>query len=161
MGKRGPAPTPTGVLKLRGSWRGDVNQREPHAEKGRPKCPEWLSPYAKAAWKQLVPQLEAMGILAKIDGHALCVLCQTWARWRKAEEFIEEHGESYPVKDTNDRIKYLKKFPQVSTAESCARTLNRFMAEFGLTPSARTRTAVTGGEATDGSKDKRRYTTIG
>ena len=160
MGQRGPAPTPTDVLRLRGSWRGDVNQREPHPEIGRPTCPTWLSPYAKAAWKQIVPRLEAMGILAKIDGHALSVLCQTWARWRKAEEFIEEHGESYPVKDREGRIKYLKRFPQVATAESCARTLNRFMAEFGLTPSARSRIELpqTPGDAKD---DKRRYINVG
>ena len=101
-----------------------------------------------------------MGILAKIDGHALSVLCQTWARWRKAEEFIEEHGETYPVKDREGRIKYLKKFPQVATAESCARTLNRFMAEFGLTPSARSRIEIPQA-AGDGKDDKRRYINVG
>ena len=160
MGQRGPPPTPTDVLRLRGSWRGEVNKDEPKPRKGRPKCPSWLSPYAKTAWKQLVPRLETMGVLCEIDGHALAVLCQTWARWRKAEEFIEEHGESYPVKDGQGRIKYLKKFPQVSTAESCARTLNRFMAEFGLTPSSRSRIAIPE-VAKDGHADKRRYLNIG
>ena len=159
MGQRGPAPTPTGVLRLRGSWRGDVNKNEPKPKPGRPVCPKWLSPYAKSAWKQLVPQLEAMGILTRVDGHALAVLCQTWARWRKAEEFIEEHGETYRVKDADGRVKYLKKFPQVSTAESCARTLNRYLAEFGLTPSARSRIVIPD-DVKDGHADKRRYLNI-
>ena len=160
MGRRGPPPTPSHVLRLRGSWRGDLNRNEPTLEPGRPRCPTWLATEAKAAWKQLVPQLEQIGILTRIDGHALAVLCQTWARWRKAEQFIQDHGETYPVKHTDGTVRYLKKFPQVTIAESSARTLSRFMQEFGLTPSARTRIRVEQGQDQEAS-DKRRYLNLG
>jgi P27 family predicted phage terminase small subunit len=160
MGKRGPAPTPSDILRLRGSWRGAVNKDEPKPEKGAPECPDWLDDYAKEAWSQLVPLLEAMGVLTKIDGHALAILCQTWARWRKAEEFIEQNGEVYPVKDADGRVRFLKRFPQVATAESCARTLNRFMSEFGLTPSARSRIAAPKHDADD-TDGKSAYLTVG
>ncbi len=160
MGRRGPPPTPTSLLQLRGSWRADLNSAEPQPEKGRPTCPSWLDDYAKTAWKRLIPQLDRMGVLTKIDGHALTILCQTWARWRKAEEFIQQHGETYPVKDENGNVRYLKKFPQVSIAESCAKTLSRFMQEFGLTPSARTRLAAPQPQDSV-NDDKRRYLKIG
>ncbi|MBL1219127.1 MAG: phage terminase small subunit P27 family [Planctomycetes bacterium] len=150
MGRRGPPPTPTHLLRLRGSWRGEANRNEPEPERGVPECPDWVSEYAKAAWEQLVPLLHDMGVLYLIDGHALVVLCQTWGRWRKAEEFINEHGESYPVRDDNGRVKYLKKFPQVTVAQDCARILNRFFGEFGLTPSARSRIDVSTGASSDG-----------
>ena len=162
MGKRGPPPTPTALLRLSGGWRGTyTNRNEPEPEKGRPRCPVWLDEYAKAVWKQLVPQLDAMGVLAKIDGHALTVLCQTWSRWRKAVEFIQENGETYAVKDEAGRVKYLKKFPQATVIDSSARTLNRFMQEFGLTPSARTRIEVPGQAQGDGAEGKATYLNLG
>ncbi len=160
MGRRGPPPAPTATLKLRGSWRGELNKDEPQPPPGRPRCPPWIDAYGKSAWRQIVPQLEQMGVLSKIDGHALVVLCQTWARWRKAEEFINKHGETYPVKDDAGKVRFLKKFPQVSVAESCAKTLNRFMQEFGLTPSARTRISIPK-QQDDASNDKHRYLNIG
>ncbi len=156
MGKRGPAPTPTPILRLRGSWRGDANGAEPQPEPGRPEKPDWLKGYAETAWEQFADQLEAMGVLTVADGHALTVLCQTWSRWRRAEEFVDQHGETYPVQDNQGRVRYLKKFPQVGIAQACATTLNRMMAEFGLTPSARSRIVVPSDKASD-DEDKRRY----
>ena len=43
----------------------------------------------RAAWKQVVPQLVAMGVLTTIDGNALARYCRLWSRWRKMETFIE------------------------------------------------------------------------
>jgi phage terminase small subunit len=73
MGRRGPAPTPTPLLKLRGSTL--ITKKRERAEvkgpEGRPDCPDWLKDDARAAWDYLVPQLETMGILTRIDGNAL------------------------------------------------------------------------------------------
>ncbi|MCA9312293.1 MAG: phage terminase small subunit P27 family [Phycisphaerales bacterium] len=159
MGRRGPAPTPTDILNLRGSWRANVNPDEPQPTKGRPERPEWLSEYAAAAWDQLVPELEAMGVLTTIDGHALAVLCQTWGRWRKADEFIQKHGETYTVRDEMGKVRLVKRFPQVAVASDCVRTLNRFFQEFGLTPSARSRITVR--DTQDDAFDKRSYLKLG
>lgn len=158
MGRSGPAPTPTNILKLRGSWRGELNRNEPRPKAARPKCPKWIDSYAKQAWRQLVPQLESLGVLTLLDKHALVVLCQTWARWKKAEEFIQQHGETYPVRDDKGDVRYMKRFPEVATAEACARTLNRYFAEFGLTPSARSRITVTEPSSSD---PKSRFLNVG
>ena len=65
-------------------------------------------------WDQVVPQLERMGVLAKADHNAMSRYCHFWGRW--AEQFIEENGESYPLKDDSGKVKYHQQFPQVAIA---------------------------------------------
>src|SRR5215468_3667791 len=93
MGRRGPAPTPTPILELRGSRLANRNRHEPKGPPGKPRCPDWLDDDAKTAWRKLVPELEMMGVLTRIDANALARYCRLWSRWRAAEEFIQKHGE--------------------------------------------------------------------
>jgi len=141
MGRRGPPPTPTAVLKLRGSTLVTKQReaREVKAPSGRPACPRWLDKDAKAAWKYIVPILEGMGVLTRADVNALSRYCRLWSRWRKAELFIDEHGEVYPLKDDVGHVKCVQQWPQVSIANKLAQQLTRLEQEFGLTPSARAR----------------------
>lgn len=144
MGRRGPAPTPTPILKLRGSRlvtkrRG---RREMSSLDGTPTCPEWLDDEAKAAWRWLIPMLKASRVLARMDRLALSRYCQHWSRWKKAELFIQKHGEAFPLKDEEGRIKCLQQFPQVAIAHKLSLAMTRLEQEFGLTPSARTRIQV-------------------
>jgi P27 family predicted phage terminase small subunit len=139
MSDRGPPPTPTQILKLRGSWRGDRNPSEPLAEPGRPRRPKWLDPVAKSAWRRLVPMLERMGALARIDGNALARYCRLWSRWRAAEDFIAREGEFYVRKDEAGHVRAVIPFPQVRAAAQLAEQLLRLEREFGMTPASRAR----------------------
>lgn len=144
MGKRGPRPTPTSVLKLRGSTlvTPEREASEVHGPTGTPDCPDWLDDQAKAAWDEIVPLLQDMGILTRIDGNALARYCRLWSRWRKMEAFIEEKGEMYPLRAEDGSVKYFQQWPQVAIANKLAQQLTRLEQEFGLTPSARTRIHV-------------------
>jgi hypothetical protein len=51
MGKRGPPPTPTPILQLRGSWRGKLNRDEPQPEPVAPEKPSWLTTYASHPYR--------------------------------------------------------------------------------------------------------------
>ena len=141
MGKRGPKPTPTAVLRLRGSTL--VSKRreagETKGSAGTPDRPDWLDDEAKAAWEEVVPMLEGMGVLTRVDGHALARYCWLWSRWRKAEAFIAEKGEMYPLRDEDGRVKCFMQWPQVAVAHKLAQQLTRLEQEFGMTPSARAR----------------------
>ena len=106
---------------------------------GLPECPDWIDEEAKAAWAHLVPMLQAMGVLTRIDDMALARYCQYWARWKKAEQFIQKHGDSYPLKDEKGRVKCVAQFPQVAIAHKLGALLGRLEQEFGMTPSARSR----------------------
>ena len=146
MGKRGPKPTPTKTLKLRGSWRANDRKGEPQPDAARPKCPHWLNREAKATWKQIVPQLADMGVLTKIDCNALARYCDAWARWRKMAEFIDATGEVYTLKDDSGKLTHIQQLPQVGIYHKLGQMLTRLEAEFGLTPSARAGISVPAGQ---------------
>ena len=139
MGKRGTKPTPTNVLKLRGSWRGDINKNEPQPEVGIPDMPEGLEGISKDCWEQVVPILQEMNVLTTADGIALQLLCETFAHWRRAEELLVRHGDVYPILNDNGDVKYLQQSPYVAIARNNAKALKDMLCEFGLTPSSRSR----------------------
>jgi P27 family predicted phage terminase small subunit len=140
MARRGPPPQPTDLRLLRGNpGKRRINTREPRPPVTTPSCPRWLSPEAKRAWRETVPVLKEMRILTRIDRDALAAYCQAYARWKAAEQFLDQHGEVYPIRDESGKIKYMQAFPQVFIARSALQTLRSYQQEFGMTPSARTR----------------------
>jgi P27 family predicted phage terminase small subunit len=98
-----------------------------------------------------------MGVLTRIDGQALIRYCALWSRWVKAEQFIAKHGESYPLRDNENRVKCLQQFPQVAIAHRLSIALTKIENEFGMTPSGRSRIEVdpawlSQGDAADSDK---------
>lgn len=83
-----------------------------------------------------------MGVLTRIDANALGRHCRLWARWRRAEAFLDQHGEVCPLKDENGKIRYFQQFPQVAIASKLAQQLTRLEQEFGMTPASQTRIRV-------------------
>ena len=143
MGRRGPPPMPTKLKLMRGNpGKRAINKREPKPKRETPRCPIWLTPEAKKFWKQIVPELRRLGVLTVIDGAALAGLCQCYARWRAAEEFIATNGECYPLRDGHGKLRYMQQFPQVSIARNLLHQLRGLYQEFGLTPASRTRLQV-------------------
>ncbi len=159
MGKRGPKPTPTAVLKLRGSTL--VSKRRQAMEvkgpEGTPERPDWLDDEAKAAWDELVPNLEGIRVLTLADRNALARYCRLWSRWRKAEAFIDEKGEMFPLRAEDGKVKCFMQWPQVAIAHKLAQQLTRLEQEFGLTPSARARIQCTPGNLGSTANAKSRY----
>jgi P27 family predicted phage terminase small subunit len=129
---------PTAKKKLAGTHRPDRAPRnEPQPDTTQPICPEWIRPNARQAWRQLQPQLEAMGVLTKIDGNALARYCQLWARWREAEAHILEHGSV-----VKSPAGYAMQNPYVSIANKLISALSRLESDLGMTPAARTKIEV-------------------
>lgn len=141
MGQRGPRPTPTAILKLRGSWRGHANDAEPQPPPGAPDCPDWLTAAAVAVWDQVVARVPP-GVLTRVDGNALGRYCDAMVRWKKAAKWVEENGEVYPIKDQAGKLKCLMQFPQVTQYNKLSALLLKFEQEFGLTPSSRSRIQI-------------------
>ncbi len=75
MGHRGPAPTPTEILRLRGSKRANRRTTEPKPERGIPSCPQHLGKTARAEWRRVTKPLDQMGVIAKIDRALLAAYC--------------------------------------------------------------------------------------
>ena len=143
MGLRGPTRTSKDVLKMRGSWLADSRGDEPQAEKASPtmRCPSWLQAEAKRAWKKIVKQMGIMGILTYADENLVARYCETWARWRRANQFIIEKGEGYPV--TRDgKIVSVHKFPQTVVASQLLSELTKMEDRMGLSPGSRASLAI-------------------
>lgn len=84
-----------------------------------------------------------MGVLTLADGAQLAAYCQIWARWRIAEEYLnQKDGQVVSIYDAEGHCLYSKESPYVSIARNLLQLLNRYAQEFGLTPSARTRIQV-------------------
>lgn len=143
MGLRGPSPLPTKVLEMRGSWRAKNRAgTEPAPRTGYVHRPKWLDGEGAAAWKNLAPQLAALGILSRIYANALARYCELWARWRAMRDFIAKRGEVYPVKNRKGEVVGFKTFPQAKLLLALSDQLTRIEAQFGLTPSARARLSI-------------------
>jgi len=98
MGLRGPAPTPTRILALRGSNRaGRDNSAEPSPAVELPPAPEWLSEEAKKAYAAVGDRLVAVGVVTALDGETLALFSIAWARLRRCEEILQKHGEVYVI----------------------------------------------------------------
>ena len=140
MGRRGPPPKPTRLKLLEGNpGKRALNRREPQPRQITPRCPPWLSNKAKAVWRRMVPELRAMGVLTAVDGEALAAFCQTYMRWRQAEEFLDKHGTTYPLRDDKGNVRCLQQFPQVAISRNMLLALKAFYGEFGMTPASRSR----------------------
>lgn len=144
MGRAGPAPTPQEILERRGSRRaGPVAEGAPAPEKGKPRCPHWLNKRSRAMWRVVAEQLDAMGVLATIDGNALARYCEMMCRFVRLSEYIEANGETYEVerfdKDGNCVSSTVQMRPEVAIAGNLDAALLKLEKEFGMTPSARAR----------------------
>lgn len=83
MGKRGPKPTPTATLKLRGSRRAGSRKGEPMPEVKIPAAPAGLDKVAKAEWNRVACLLKKEGLITEMDRTALEGYCVHYSLWRK------------------------------------------------------------------------------
>lgn len=161
MGQRGPAPTPTPILKLRGSPVAKQRTKggEPQLPVERPACPAWLPREAKAEWNRQVKQLERMGVLAKVDRAALAAFCEAWAELVHSC-WVIENGED--EKGTNKGAVIpgstgsMVVSPWVRIKNAAVERMTKLAAQFGFTPSARTRVKVSSGEESKGVASRKR-----
>lgn len=149
MGTRGPKPLPANVHMLRGnaSKKSAAELREgvsPEVE--IPHCPSHLMPEAKKEWKRISIELEQLGLISQMDRAALAVYCQAWARWVEAEKRIanlngiDDDGNPTHrglIDITPQGYKQISVWLQISNR--AVETMHKFLAEFGMTPSARSR----------------------
>ena len=135
---RGRKPLPTAIKKLRGNpGRRPLNDAEPRFAHAVPRCPRHLSGDAKAEWRRVTVQLRTQGLITLIDRAALAAYCQAYGRWVQAEEALSKS--SLLIKTTNGNV---IPNPYLHIANRAMDDMRRFMIEFGMTPSSRSRIKV-------------------
>ena len=139
MATRGRKPKPTAMKELEGNpGKHPLNTSEPKPNKKAPACPKWLEPEAKKEWRRLAKQMEAIGILTEVDMAAFAAYCQSYARWKEAQEHIDSEGSTFETDKG-----YQQQTPWVGIANTNQKLMLQAASEFGLTPSSRSR-IVTG-----------------
>lgn len=136
---RGRKPTPTALKLVRGNpGKRPVNAAEPTPPTSADlECPDWLSAPAKEHWPAVAGQLRAAGLLSDIDHAALGLYCEAFARWKDANEKVVKLGAV--VKSANG---YPIPSPYLQVANQAYAQLTRMLAEFGMTPSSRSRVSA-------------------
>ena len=137
MGKRGPKPTPTSVLKARGSWRAKTRTDEPKPPTATPSCPKGLGPHARSVWKWLSEQLAAMQLLSTAEAKTMERYCVISELHHLTLREIKKHGQMVTLHDSNGNVVQAMKNPLLGERARLSAELLRIEQQFGLTPSAR------------------------
>ena len=159
MGARGPKTLPANVHMLRGNPSKKpldelFNEFNPEVE--IPDAPSWMWPEAKKEWKRVSAELLKYGLISKLDRAALVLYVQAWAKMVWAEKQMaqamklaeakrkeaEDKGEEYTggdgimVRTSNGNMIYSHHWV---VGRRAAEDVNRYLASFGMSPSARGR----------------------
>ena len=135
MPRRGAKPLPTKLKLIRGTLRKDrANPREAAVNGDLPRCPAELSDGAKREWRRIAPELAALGLLAKVDRSALALYCESYARWIEAITATQKYGTV--IKSPNG---FPIQSPYIAIANKAGEQVRLMLAEFGMTPAARSR----------------------
>lgn len=135
---RGRKPTPTPIKEIQGNpGKRPLNRREPRPAIRAPSCPRELSPVAKKEWRRLARQLLVLRLVTDLDRAMLAAYCQAFALWAEAVAALRKYGTM--VKSPSG---FPMQSPYVAVANKQAELMIRISAEFGFTPSSRSRIAV-------------------
>ncbi len=121
---------------------------------GIPEPPPHIDEIATAEWHRIAPGLHALRLLDRVDTASLAAYCTAFSRWVTAESALAEMAKmdkttgALMIRTSNGNA---VQNPLVGTANRAMRDMIRYAAEFGMTPSARTRIGHEGGTPT-GSK---------
>ena len=146
MATRGPKPTPTHLKLVNGNpGKRAIRKKEARPPPSEPTPPPHLSDDAKVEWGRVMSQLQRCGLMTEIDRAALAAYCQAYGRWVQAEKALARMGEkdlltgALMIKTSNGNA---IQNPLVGTANKAMELMLKAAAEFGMTPSARSRIDV-------------------
>ena len=156
MGKRGPAPKPDALkTKVNRSKRGANLADGIKPDIATPECPDWLCATAQLEWVRVVPHLQKCGLLSHLDMAALALYCQAYGRYVELENGMTSRIQKL---QRDNKLEYIDAvrtafidttpngYQQVSALASTIRNLKeevlRYLAQFGMSPSSRTRVVV-------------------
>ena len=143
--RRGPPPVPTHLKLLRGNpGKQALNKHEPQPllPDKVPDPPEFLSGYAHDEWYRIIDELYRLRLVTSVDVNCLAAYCEAFKRWRTAQELLArmaERDEATAGLLVEGKTGNSVPNPLVVIADQAARNMVRYAAEFGLTPSARSR----------------------
>ena len=141
----GRRPKPSHLKVVTGNpGKRKLNDKEPTPIREIPSPPAHLTDWGKVAWGKLTVLLDGMGVLTVADVLALERLCDIYADILQLRLTIADEGRTYTVQTEGGFL--IKANPAVAMLADADRRFKSYLVEFGLTPAARTKVNVNGGE---------------
>ena len=138
----GRKPLPTHLNMVRGTLQKcRMNPDEPTPDPEIPDAPPHLSPEAREEWERLALELYELGILSTIDRAALAAYCQAYGRWVEAEEQLRNIDGTMKLTETTSNGNIIQN-PLVGIANKSLELMHKYLTEFGMSPSSRTRVSA-------------------
>ncbi|MFC0281791.1 phage terminase small subunit P27 family [Falsigemmobacter intermedius] len=134
----GRKPKPTHLKIVAGEKRPSrINKDEPVANQGLAVAPAWLSSRAAEIFDQISATLHGMGIASPDDTHALALCASRLEEVEILTVMVEDAGRTYTSEGG-----LVKARPEVAMRNEAMRHAQSLLAEFGLTPSARSKVSA-------------------
>ena len=142
--KPGRAAKPTNIKLIQGNpGKRPISSGTLSPDISIPKCPDHLNSDAKEEWSRVTPLLMNLKVISEIDMAALALYCQSYGRWVEAERKIDEMrkkgGDGLLIKSPNN---YPIQNPYLAIANRSMEDCYKYLQQFGLSPSARTRVTI-------------------
>ena len=132
MGRRGPAPTPTGVKLRQGETRPSrVNRMEPLPRHAAPAMPRGMEPEARKTWRRVVREMRGTDVILAADADVLRCYCEAVAAYVRSATMLA--GSTVLVRRDGE----LAKNPLHQVVRDNRDAVRLFARELGLSPSAR------------------------
>ncbi|WP_417291945.1 phage terminase small subunit P27 family [Desulfovibrio porci] len=118
-----------------------MNRNEPAPVSEIPDAPPHLSPVALEEWRRVAQELYSLGILSSVDRAALAAYCQAYARWVAAEELLRGDDGNMNLTEITSNGNTIQN-PLVGVANKSLELMHKYLTEFGMSPSSRTRVSA-------------------
>jgi len=90
MAGRGPARTPTKILKARGSPLAKLREPEPELPADIPTAPDYLDEFAKREWRYVCKHAKEGNYIARLDRDMLAMFCESLSKYVTARDRGDE-----------------------------------------------------------------------
>ncbi|NCC85874.1 MAG: phage terminase small subunit P27 family, partial [Clostridia bacterium] len=68
---------------------------------------------------------------------ALAAYCQSYAKWKAADEVVKAQGLTYELYDEAGNVRCVMQRPEIGISNQCLKQIKTFCSVFGMEPSAR------------------------
>lgn len=119
-----------------------MNPDAPALNPGTAEPPEWLSERASELFAQLSATLLGMGIASPDDQAALALLASRLEEVELMTAIIEDTGRTYQQMNDDGSVRMIRARPEVGMRNEAMRHAQGLLAEFGLTPAARSKVSA-------------------
>ena len=141
-------PTPS-VIKLIQGYPGkrgkNKSEPKPKVPARVPSAPPYLGEIAVEEWQRIAKPLHDLGLLTELDITTLAAYCDAFEDWVTAKKHLDKWNKLHLDSKNiifSAKSKVSKPHPYLAMRDNARRDLFRFAAEFGMTPSTRTRISV-------------------